>query len=123
LGSDAPKVGDQVVSWNGQKIESSFKPLMKQVAGSTERVIREDALAALTKRRFAYPDSAILEIGYIPQSQDHEKFATARLYFDESASDKFIRKASEAFNVARSVDDQVYLKHIGAVDYKSIKLS
>ncbi len=122
LGLDAPKVGDRVSSWNGQKIESVLKPLMKQVAGSTERAIREDALAALTKRRFAYPDSAILEIGYIPQSQDHEKFATARLYFDEGASDKVIRRASEALNVAQSVDDQAYLKHIGAVDYKSIKL-
>jgi hypothetical protein len=33
LGLDAPKVGDRVSSWNGQKIESVLKPLMKQVAG------------------------------------------------------------------------------------------
>ncbi len=122
LGENAPKVGDEVVSWNGEKIESVLKRLMKHVAGSTERAIRVRALAALTKRRFSYPDTASLKIEYISLGESEERSATAILNYDKFSSTEAVDPRFYTSNVASHPDDLVYLNRIGALNYQDVNI-
>lgn len=97
------KVGDEILSLNGESVAQARDKLIPYVSASSERAAKKFALNALTSRYFVYPQKGSVEVKFRSASGE----STAQLTWIYGAS-----TLNSGFPMQE--DDATYLESIGA---------